>query len=207
LPEFYDPLNGLLGEGGGNGNFENDGALDHVYRLLSEIAGRVDKAVAKLPGQKNPVFDALMADVELLGVIARHVFKPASFTWIVRGQLLPDHFEVRAWKAVVLRVWDRQWSQVDDAKQMEELAACRKAIAATFDDLARLSRRQIFGAMRQFDAYMREMYGNDRRMHPNLIEQYEQRMIQLEQELKENARRAKQGDPADGPRKQKKRSS
>jgi hypothetical protein len=184
----------------GNGSFENDGALDHVYGMLSEIAERVDKAVAKLPRRKNPNFDALMADVELLGVIARHVFKPASFTWIVRGQLLPDHFEVRAWKAVVLRVWDREWSQVDDAKQLEELAECRKAMAATFDSLARLSRRQIFGAMRQFDAYMREMYGDKRGMGPKFIEQYEQRMIQFEQELKENVRRAKQGDPVDGPR-------
>jgi hypothetical protein len=51
----------------GNGNFENDRALDHVYRLLSTIAARVEKAMANLPRRKSPDLDSLLADVELLG--------------------------------------------------------------------------------------------------------------------------------------------
>jgi hypothetical protein len=177
----------------GNGNFENDGALDHVYRLLSTIAARVEKAIAKLPRRRSPDLDPLLADVELLGVIARHIYKPASFTWMVRGELLPDHFTIREWKAVVLHVWDRDRQPCDDTKQAQAVAACRRAIAATFDNLARLSRRQTFGAMRTLNAYMKELYGDDHGIDSAFIAQYEQRMSQLERELKEKARRAHPG--------------
>jgi len=180
----------------GNGNFENDQALDHVYRLLGTIAERVEKTVGKLPRRKYPDLDSLLADGELLGVIARHVYKPSSFTWIVRGELRPDHLTIREWKAVVLHVWDRERQQ-DDSKPVADVAACRRAIAATFDNLARLSRRQIFGAMRTFDAYLKELYGDDHGIDPKFIEQYEQRMSQREQELEEKARRAAPEAPVD----------
>ncbi len=172
----------------GNGNFENDRALDHVYRLLNTMATRVEKAVAKLPRQKSPDLDALLADVELMGVIARHVYKPASFTWIVRGELLPDHLTIRQWKATVLRVWDRDRRPSDDPKEAEQEASYRRALAATFDRLARLSRRQIFGAMRTCDAYLKELYGPRHGIDQAFLAKYDQQVRQLERELKEKDR-------------------
>jgi hypothetical protein len=84
----------------GVGNFESDSALAHVYRMLISIAERVEKTVSKLPRQKHFDLVPLLADIELLGVIARHVYKPASMTWVIRGQLLPDHLEIRKSKAL-----------------------------------------------------------------------------------------------------------
>jgi hypothetical protein len=172
----------------GNGNFENDRALDHVYRLLNTIAARVEKMVAKLPRQKSPDFDSLLADVELLGVIARHVYKPASFTWVVRGELLPDHLTIRQWKAVVLRAWDRDRPPSKDTKSAEDEANCRRVIAGSFDQLARLSRRQIFGALRTCNAYMKELFGDGYGIDAASLQKYEQQMRQRERELKEKAR-------------------
>jgi hypothetical protein len=176
----------------GVGNFESDSALDYVYRMLISIAERVEKTVSKLPRQKHFDLVPLLADVELLGMVARHVYKSATMTWVIRGQLLPDHFEIRKWKAVVLQAFDRIPQEREDEKSEETEARHRRAIAATFDKLARLSRRQIFGAMRTCDAYLRELYGKGYGMSRSYIEEYEQKMLQMERELKEQAKQSEE---------------
>ncbi|HEV3383390.1 MAG TPA: hypothetical protein VG097_01175 [Gemmata sp.] len=172
----------------GVGNFESDDALDHVYRMLNSIAERVEKTVSKLPRQKHFDLVPLLADMELLGVIARHVYKSATMTWVIRGQLLPDHLEIRKWKVIVLQAFDRIPQENEAEKSAEIQARHRRAIAATFDKLDRLSRRQIFGAMRTCDAYMRELYGKGYGMSKSCIEEYEKNMIQMERELMEQAK-------------------
>ena len=57
----------------GDGNFESDEALDHVDRLLQKITDRVTKAIAWLPRQRSPELNVVVADLEMMGVIARHV--------------------------------------------------------------------------------------------------------------------------------------
>lgn len=170
----------------GVGNFESDDALDHVYRLLMTIADRVEKTVQKLPRLRHFDLVPLLADVELLGVIARHVYKPATMSWVVRGELLPDHIRIRKWKAVVLQALDRIPLEDEDEEATKTQEKYRRAVAATFNNLARLSRRQIFGAMRTSDAYMRELYGKEYGISRSYIEEYEEQMRQIERDLKED---------------------
>jgi hypothetical protein len=176
----------------GSGNFESDAALDHVYRLLITMANRVEKAVKKVARHKHFDLTLILADLELMGVIARHVYKAATMSWVIRGQLLPDHLTLREWKAIVLGAWDRAGPEGTDVQSPKDHVRLRRGMAATFDKLARMSRQQIFGVMRTLDTYLGELYGDEHGLAPSAIEKYEADMHKAERQFKEQEMKEKE---------------
>src|SRR4051812_2522774 len=70
------------------GNFDNDTALNRVYALVQRLTGRIDRLLAKPPRRLDRLYDVseeVMCDVELVELIARHVFEPSTFRWPIGG--------------------------------------------------------------------------------------------------------------------------
>jgi hypothetical protein len=110
----------------GNGNFEQDGALDFVWRevqqpLLRKIQMMVEKPV--YAEADEPDSGSIIAAVEILALLSEHV-----------NAAPPMPQEVATWKEIYLKAWNRTAGEVY-AKQ-EDVIERRSIIAATFDRLA-----------------------------------------------------------------------
>ena len=127
------------------GIYENDTAADHVYGLLDTLIEQILKTVTD-PVRMEPDEDdssILLCNVDLLRVLADHVYREVWATWSIRGALLPDAEEVLSWKAAYLEVWDRGIDGLDPTPDYK--TGRRARIVAAFDQLAELSRRQDHG--------------------------------------------------------------
>jgi hypothetical protein len=115
----------------GNSNFEQDGALDFVWReiqqpLIRKVRSVVEKPV--LAEADEPTSGPIVAAVEILALLAEHI-KAAP----------PRPDEVALWKMAFLKAWDR--TAADVIWRQEDVIQRRSIIAATFDRLAGLSVR------------------------------------------------------------------
>jgi hypothetical protein len=113
----------------GTGNFEQDNALDFVWRevqqpLLRKIWSMVEKPV--LAEADEPDSAPIMASVELLALLTQHV-----------NAVPPKPEEVAIWKTTFLKAWDRTASDVYSKE--EQLIERRSVITATFDRLENLA--------------------------------------------------------------------
>jgi hypothetical protein len=120
------------------GNFENDGALNRVYDLVRRLTARIDKLLDR-PCKPDMIYDVcerVMCDVELVELIARHVFEPSTFRWPIGGDMLPPAEQVEQWKAAMLAMWDADVDPEDAVSQY--LVDRRRAICEGFDRLAAL---------------------------------------------------------------------
>jgi hypothetical protein len=113
----------------GNGNFEQDGALDFVFRevqqpLLQKVRSVVEKPV--LAEADQPDSGPIVAAVEILAMLSEHV-----------NAAPPQPDEVALWMATYLEAWDR--TAADVFFRQEDVIERRSVIAATFDRLARLA--------------------------------------------------------------------
>jgi hypothetical protein len=127
------------------GVFENDAAADYVYDLLDKMIEQILKTVVD-PVKLEPDEDdsaLLLCNVDLLGVVADHVYRQVWPTWNIRGPLLPPAEEILAWKAAYLEVWDRTIDGLDPHPAYK--TGHRAQIVAAFDRLTELSRRQDGG--------------------------------------------------------------
>ena len=79
-----------------------------VLRVVRE--GKVEEIACK-PHRRGDslTYDSerLGANVEMLLLLARRVYRPATFTWMVRGDLLPEADAILGWKATFLERWDK----------------------------------------------------------------------------------------------------
>ena len=110
----------------GNGNFEEDGALDFVWRevqqpLLRKIQMMVEKPV--YAEADEPDSGSIVAAVEILALLSEHV-----------NAAPPKPNEVANWKQTFLEAWDR--TAADVYFRQEDVMERRSIIAATFDRLA-----------------------------------------------------------------------
>ncbi len=142
-----------------NGPFENDAALDEVYRVLHQLWDKVEELACK-PHRRG---DSLTYDAERLGanaemqlVLARRVYRAATFTWMVRGDLLPDADTVAGWKAKFLDRWDKH-SQRTLEGTPAFLRRLGRILARPLDRLAALSRKQQEQLQSTFQAYVQEV--------------------------------------------------
>jgi hypothetical protein len=125
------------------GNFDNDTALNRVYALVRRMIAQIDKLLAKSPRRLDRLYEVseqVMCDVELIELIARHVFEPATLRWPIGGDMLPSAAQVEAWKAALLAAWDARVDPEDAAPGY--LAQRRQAMGDGFDRLAALVRWQ-----------------------------------------------------------------
>lgn len=109
----------------GNGNFEQDGALDFVWRevqqpLLQKVRTVVEEPV--LAEADEPDSGPIVAAVEILSLLSEHV-----------NAAPPKPDEVALWKATFLTAWER--TAADVYFRQEDLIERRSIIAATFDRL------------------------------------------------------------------------
>jgi hypothetical protein len=142
------------------GNFDNDTALNRVYTLVKRLIARIDKLLAKPPRRLDRLYDVseqVMCDVELVVLIARHMFEPATFRWPIGGDMLPSATQVEAWKAELLAAWDVGVDPEDVAPGY--LAQRRQAMCDGFDRLAELVRWQEANVEQVQRAYRERVLG------------------------------------------------
>jgi hypothetical protein len=143
----------------GNGLFESDAALDEVYRVLYQLWDKVEELACK-PFRRGDclLYDSERLDgyVAMLLVLARSVYRPATFTWIVRGDLLPDAETIACWKAKFLERWDKHAERtlMGTPKFLRKLG---RTLARKLDRLAALSRRQQEQLQSTLQEYMEEI--------------------------------------------------
>jgi hypothetical protein len=95
-------------------------------------------------------------------LIAWRIYRPAVFSWMVRGDLLPDADTVAGWKAKFLERWDRYApSQLKGTSA--ELRRWGRFHARVLDRLAALSRRQQEQMQKTYQAYLNEILANQER--------------------------------------------
>lgn len=115
----------------GNGNFEQDGALDFVWRavqhpLIQKVRTVVEKPVLAEADESDS--GPIVAAVDILALLSEHV-----------NAAPPKPDEVALWKATFLKSWDR--TAADVIFRQSDVIERRSIIAATFDRLARLAVR------------------------------------------------------------------
>lgn len=116
----------------GAGNFEQDGALDFMWRevqmpLIQKIQAMLDDPV--VAEADEPDSGPIMAAVAILALLAEHLTATA-----------PKPEQVALWKKTFLESWDKTASDV--FFRYDEMIARRSVIAATFDRLEELAARQ-----------------------------------------------------------------
>jgi hypothetical protein len=127
------------------GVYENDVAADYVYGVMDKMLEQIQQATDD-PAKLEPDEDdsqILLCNVDLLAVLADHVYRQVWFTWRIRGPLLPAADTILDWKAKYLAAWDKAIDGLDPDPEYK--AGHRRQIVATFDRLAELSRRQDEG--------------------------------------------------------------
>jgi len=113
----------------GSGNFEQDGALDFMWRevqmpLIQKMQTLLDDPV--LAEADEPDSGPIMATVEILALLAEHVNAAA-----------PKPEQVALWRETFLNAWDRTASYV--FFRQDDIMARRSVIVATFDRLEGLA--------------------------------------------------------------------
>ena len=114
----------------GNGNFQQDNALDFVYREVQQpLLRKIEKLVADpvLAQADEPDSGPIMAAVEILALLSERV-----------GAAPPKPNEVALWRSTYLKSWDATSADVYFRK--EDLDDRRSVIAATLDRLAALAK-------------------------------------------------------------------
>jgi len=142
------------------GNFDNDTALNRVYALVQQLTARIDKLLAKSPRRLDRLYEVaeqVMCDVELVRLIAQHVFEPATFRWPIGGDMLPSATRVEAWKAALLAAWDAGVDPED--ADPGYLVQRRQAMCDGFDRLAELVRWQDANVEEVQRAYRERVLG------------------------------------------------
>ena len=115
----------------GNGNFEQDGALNFVWQEVQKpLIQKVQSVVVKpvLAEADEPDSGPIVAAVEILALLSEHV-----------NAAPPKPDLVALWKATFLNSWDHTASDV--IFRPEDVIERRSVITATFDRLERLSHR------------------------------------------------------------------
>jgi Domain of unknown function (DUF4259) len=110
----------------GNGNFEQDGALDFVWRELQQPCLRKIQMMVEKPvyaEADEPDSGSIVAAIEILALLSEHV-----------NAAPPKPNEVAHWKLTFLKAWDR--TAADVYLEQEDVTERRSIIAATFDRLA-----------------------------------------------------------------------
>jgi hypothetical protein len=143
----------------GNGLFESDAALDEVYRVLYQLSDKVEELACK-PFRRG---DSLLYDSErldgyvaMLLLLARSAYRPATFTWMVRGDLLPEAQTIAGWKAEFLERWDKHAERTLEGTPAF-LRKLGRTLARKLDRLAELSRRQLEQLQSTFREYLEEI--------------------------------------------------
>ena len=110
----------------GSGNFEQDGALDFVWREVQQPLLRKMKMMVEKPvyaEADEPDSGLIVAAVEILALLSEHV-----------NAVPPKPDEVTNWKQTYLNAWDR--TAADVYSKQDDVIERRSIIAATFDRLA-----------------------------------------------------------------------
>lgn len=110
----------------GSGNFEQDGALDFVWREVQQPLLRKVRLMAEKPAlaeADEPDNGPTVAAVEILALLSEHV-----------NAAPPKPDEVANWKDTFLKSWDR--TARDVFFRQTDLMERRSVIVATFDRLA-----------------------------------------------------------------------
>jgi hypothetical protein len=109
----------------GNGNFEQDGVLDFVWREVQQPLLRKIQMMVEKPANAEadePESGSIVAAVEILALLSEHV-----------NAAPPKPVEVANWKQTFLDAWDRTASDV--YAEQEDVIERRSVIAGTFDRL------------------------------------------------------------------------
>ncbi len=113
----------------GPGNFDNDGARDHLFELTRDLAEQIDQALdegasRKLAGQGSAEFaevlESILPNVEIICVLHE----------AFGGGFLPEPESVDGWQS--------QFDQISDA---ETSAERREVIRTTFERLRQLAQQ------------------------------------------------------------------
>jgi hypothetical protein len=127
------------------GVYENDTAADYIYgvidKMLEQIQQAIDDPVKLEPDEEDS--QVLLCNIDLVAMLAAHVYRQVWFTWGIRGPLLPSAEKALEWKAKYLAVWDRTIDGLDPDPEYK--TGHRAQIVAAFDRLAELSRQQDEG--------------------------------------------------------------
>jgi hypothetical protein len=113
----------------GSGNFEQDHALDFVWKKVQQpLLRQIKKMIAKpvYAEADEPDSGPIMAAVEILAILTEHT-----------GAVPPKLEEVALWKKTFLGAWDS--TSGDVIFRQEDVIQRRRVIVATFDRLARLA--------------------------------------------------------------------
>jgi hypothetical protein len=149
----------------GNHPFESDAALDEVYRVLFQLWDKVEELACK-PHRRGDslTYDAerLGANVEMMLLLARRVYRPATLTWVVRGDLLPEAEAIAGWKAKFLERWDKHSERTLEGTPAF-LRKLGRTLARPLDRLAALSRRQVERLQSTLQEYMEELLAAQKR--------------------------------------------
>jgi hypothetical protein len=113
----------------GAGNFQQDYALDFVWREVQQPLLRKIQLMVEKPAfaeADDPVSGPIIAAVEILALLSENV-----------NAVPPTPVEVALWKETYLHAWDR--TAMDIFFTQTDAAERRSIIVATFDRLANLA--------------------------------------------------------------------
>jgi uncharacterized protein DUF4259 len=125
----------------GPGNFENDYAADHLYRVCGPLLRQIEEAMND-PSLLAPDEDdsyIVMANLEILACLAEHLgrYQRGLIQDFLYPSALPPPETIAAWKQKFLQVWDagEMPDQMCDSDKKR-----REVIVETFDRVEQLAR-------------------------------------------------------------------
>jgi hypothetical protein len=126
----------------GHGNFENDGAAEHLIALCRPLVEQIRQTVAnpELMQPDEDDSDVMMANIEILGALGRTIGRTdkEAIGDMIFPFPYPPASEIETWKREYLKIWD---AYIDGLQpQAEFKSARRKTITETFDRLIQASK-------------------------------------------------------------------
>jgi hypothetical protein len=127
----------------GPGNFENDGAAEHLLEVCQPLLDQIEEAM-KDPSSLEPdayLSDIVLANLEIIACLSEHLgrYLRGPVYDVLYPDILPPPDTVASWRQTYLAVWDASIDRV--APTPDHKRDRRAVIVETFDRVERLVRR------------------------------------------------------------------
>src|SRR5688500_4625879 len=101
----------------GPGNFENDGAADHLYAVCGPLLAQIEDAMKDPASLEPPLFysEVVPANLEIIACLSEHLgrFERGNLQDMLYPCVLPPPKTIAAWKNTYLQVWDTSIDELE----------------------------------------------------------------------------------------------
>lgn len=126
----------------GPGNIDSDTAWEYLQIFARSLLKQIRETVADPRLVEPDEFDshAMIVNVEILGIVAKHIGRYRGIAPAGCLVELPDTEEIAQWEQVYLSAWER-WMNAEDPANRHR-AARKRVIRQTFQSVLALARTQ-----------------------------------------------------------------